>query len=160
MDKKLLKIFLCIGFLLIPFAFKREGLKDWMIVFFLKGYISSFIGTVVVRNNQLSYPVRFMRKFFRISILFDYLLFPLICVFFNRVTVNKNSLATIGYAIVFSLPMTILEVILERFTDLIKYKNNWSWLITLITLTITFLFVRVSLGLIRSFDLAEDIRAQ
>ena len=76
MQKKLLRIILGVGLLLIPFAFKREKLKDWLLIFFLKGYISSFLDQIIVKKKQISYPVRFMSKYFDSSILFDYLLFP------------------------------------------------------------------------------------
>ena len=130
MQKKLLRIVLGVGLLLIPFAFKREKLKDWLLIFFLKGYISSFLDQIIVKKKHISYPVRFMSKYFDSSILFDYLLFPLLCVFYNRTSEKSNLHSIFLQSFIYSTPMTVLEVILEKKTNLIRYKKNWNWLIT------------------------------
>lgn len=153
MQKKLLKIILGVGLLLIPFAFKREKLKDWLLIFFLKGYISSFLNQIIVKKKQVSYPVRFMSKHFDSSILFDYLLFPILCVFYNRTSEKSNLYSIFLQTFIYSTPMTVLEVILEKNTNLIKYNKNWNWLITYISLVITFLFVRGFIAIIRKFNI-------
>ena len=153
MQKKLLRIILGVGLLLIPFAFKREKLKDWLLIFFLKGYISSFLDQIIVKKKQVAYPVRFMSKYFDSSILFDYLLFPLLCVFYNRTSEKSNLHSIFLQSFIYSTPMTVLEVILEKKTNLIRYKKNWNWLITYFTLVITFLFVRGFIAIIRKFNI-------
>ena len=153
MQKKLLRIILGVGLLLIPFAFKREKLKDWLLIFFLKGYISSFLDQIIVKKKHISYPVRFMSKYFDSSILFDYLLFPLLCVFYNRTSEKSNLHSIFLQSFIYSTPMTVLEVILEKKTNLIRYKKNWNWLITYSTLVVTFLFVRGFIAIIRKFNI-------
>ena len=153
MQKKLLRIILGVGLLLIPFAFKREKLKDWLLIFFLKGYISSFLDQIIVKKKHISYPVRFMSKYFDSSILFDYLLFPLLCVFYNRTSEKSNLHSIFLQSFIYSTPMTVLEVILEKNTNLIRYKKNWNWLITYSTLVVTFLFVRGFIAIIRKFNI-------
>ena len=153
MQKKLLRIVLGVGLLLIPFAFKREKLKDWLLIFFLKGYISSFLDQIIVKKKQISYPVRFMSKYFDSSILFDYLLFPLLCVFYNRTSEKSNLHSIFLQSFIYSTPMTVLEVILEKKTNLIRYKKKWNWLITYSTLVVTFLFVRGFIAIIRKFNI-------
>lgn len=156
MQQKLLKLILIIGLSAIPFAFRREKLKDWLIIFFLKGYISSFIDQVVVRNKHISYPIRFLPKHFNLSILFDYLLFPLLCVFYNQTSYKSKPLSVILQSLVYSLPMTGFEVILERTTKLIKYKKNWNWIFTYSTLVITFLFVRGFIYIVRKLNIEKE----
>ena len=153
MQKKLLRIILGVGLLLIPFAFKREKLKDWLLIFFLKGYISSFLDQIIVKKKQISYPVRFMSKYFDSSLLFDYLLFPILCVFYNRTSEKSNLHSIFLQSFIYSTPMTVLEVILEKKTNLIRYKKNWNWLITYSTLVVTFLFVRGFIAIIRKFNI-------
>lgn len=153
MQKKLLRIILGVGLLLIPFAFKREKLKDWFLIFFLKGYISSFLDQIIVKKKQVSYPARFMSKYFDSSILFDYLLFPILCVFYNRTSEKSNLNSIFLQSFIYSTPMTVLEVILEKYTNLIKYNKNWNWLITYLSLVITFLFVRGFIAIIRKFNI-------
>ena len=153
MQKKLLRIVLGVGLLLIPFAFKREKLKDWLLIFFLKGYISSFLDQIIVKKKHISYPVRFMSKYFDSSILFDYLLFPILCVFYNRTSEKSNLHSIFLQSFIYSTPMTVLEVILEKKTNLIRYNKNWNWLITYSTLVVTFLFVRGFIAIIRKFNI-------
>ena len=153
MQKKLLRIVLGVGLLLIPFAFKREKLKDWLLIFFLKGYIASLLDQIIVKKKHVSYPVRFMSKYFDSSILFDYLLFPLLCVFYNRTSEKSNLNSIFLQPFIYSTPMTVLEVILEKNTNLIKYKKKWNWLITYVTLVVTFLFVRGFIAIIRKFNI-------
>jgi hypothetical protein len=153
MQKKLLRIVLGVGLLLIPFAFKREKLKDWLLIFFLKGYISSFLDQIIVKKKHVAYPVRFMSKYFDSSILFDYLLFPLLCVFYNRTSEKSNLNSIFLQSFIYSTPMTVLEVILEKMTNLIRYKKKWNWLITYFTLVTTFLFVRGFIAIIRRFNI-------
>ena len=153
MQKKLLRIILGVGLLLIPFAFKREKLKDWLLIFFLKGYIASFLDQIIVKKKRISYPVRFMSKYFDSSLLFDYLLFPLLCVFYNRTSEKSNLHSIFLQSLIYTTPMTVLEVILEKKTNLIRYKKNWNWLITYSTLVVTFLFVRGFIAIIRKFNI-------
>jgi hypothetical protein len=153
MQKKLLRIILGVGLLLIPFAFKREKLKDWLLIFFLKGYIASFLDQIIVKKKRISYPVRFMSKYFDSSLLFDYLLFPLLCVFYNRTSEKSNLHSIFLQSLIYTTPMTVLEVILEKKTNLIRYKKNWNWLITYSTLVVTFLFVRGFIVIIRKFNI-------
>lgn len=156
MQKKLLKIILGIGLLSIPFAFKRKRLKDWLLIFFTKGYISSFIDNVIVKNKNISYPIRFLPKYFSLSILFDYLLFPLLCVFYNRTSLKSKPISILLQSLFYSMPMTVFEVILEKYTNLIKYKKSWNWMITYSTLVVTFLFVRGFMFVTRKFNIEEE----
>ncbi|MFZ0443499.1 MAG: CBO0543 family protein [Bacillus sp. (in: firmicutes)] len=153
MQKKLLRIILGLGLLLIPFAFKKEKLKDWLLIFFLKGYISSFLDQIIVKKKRISYPVRFMSKYFDSSLLFDYLLFPLLCVFYNRTSEKSNLHSIFLQSLIYTTPITVLEVILEKKTNLIRYKKNWNWLITYSTLVVTFLFVRGFIAIIRKLNI-------
>ena len=153
MQKNLLRIIFGIGIFLIPFAFKREKLKDWLLIFFVKGYISSLINQIIVKKKHIVYPVRFMSKYFDLSILFDYFLFPLLCVFFNRTSEKSNLLSIFVQTFLYSTPMTVLEVFLEKYTKLIKYKKGWNWVITYFTLVVTFLFVRGFITIIRKLSL-------
>lgn len=156
MQKILLKIIFSIGLVSVPFAFKRKNLKEWLLIFFLKGYISSFIDQVIVKNKNISYPIRFMPKYFQLSILFDYLLFPLLCVFYNRTSMKSKLSSIILQPLIYSMPMTILEVILERYTHLIHYRKKWNWIITYSTLVITFLFVRGFMTVTRKLNIEKE----
>lgn len=153
LEKKLLKLLLGLGLILLPFTFKRKKLTEWLLVFFLKGYISSFFNSMIVSNKNISYPIRLMPKYFNLSILFDYLLFPILCVFYNRTSLTTKPIVTFLQSLLYSIPMTMLEVILEKYTKLVKYKKSWNWLMTYSSLAVTFLIVRFTLSIVRKFNI-------
>ncbi len=160
MDKKLLKFFWGLGLLLVPFAFRRKHLKTLLLTFFIKGYLVSFIDQIVVKRKQLKYPVRNFQNYFKTSILFDYFLFPLLCVFYHRTTEKKKGLAILLNAFFYSIPVTLIEGILEKKTNLIHYKNQWTRWISFATLTGTLWTVRILVVLINKFNRDETKPAQ
>ncbi|WP_442598464.1 CBO0543 family protein [Neobacillus sp. D3-1R] len=130
----------------------KKPVKDWIIVFFFKGFISGFIDSLVINKwNKICYPVRFFPKTFKINILYDLLLFPLSCVWFNQWTMRAPIKEIFLKVFVFSIPMTIIETIAEKKTRLLKYKKWTSWH-SLLSLTTTFLMTRGFLGLVRKMD--------
>lgn len=155
LDKKLLRIFSGIGIFLIPFAFRRNNLKDWLLVFFIKGYISSILATILVQKKKFRYPVRLVPNIFKISMIYDYLLFPLLGVFFNQTTLNSKPIQIFFQSLLFSTPMTIVEALLERYTKLIEYKKGWNSFTSFWTLTTTFLFIRLFMSIIRKFHIED-----
>lgn len=157
MERKILKALLFIGIGLLPAIFKDKLNKDWVIIFLLKAYLSSFLDHIVTGKKRITYPVRFLPKYFRINILFDYLLFPLLCVFYNQVTYRSNLMGIFLKVLLFSIPMTLVEVFLERKTKLIKFKKNWHWYYTLLSETFIILFVRMFIGLIRNIQSKKAI---
>lgn len=152
MERKILRFLLFLGIGLLPVIFRKKPVKDWFLVFFFKGYVSSFIDSIVTTEKWLNFPVRFLPKNFQINILFDYLLFPITCVAFNQISYHSKIPGIILKCFYFSIPMTILEALFERYTNLIKYKKGWHWYHTLLTETCTFLLSRTCLGIIQKFD--------
>ena len=99
-----------------------------------------------------------MSKYFDSSILFDYLLFPILCVFYNRTSEKSNLHSIFLQSFIYSTPMTVLEVILEKKTNLIRYNKKWNWLITYSTLVVTFLFVRGFIAIIRKLNIENHLK--
>ncbi|PAD82495.1 hypothetical protein C2I17_10720 [Niallia circulans] len=152
MERKILRLLLFLGIGLLPIIFRKKQAKDWFLVFFLKGYMSSFIDGIVTSKKRLSFPVRFLPKHFRINVLFDYLLFPITCVVYNQISYHSKLPGIILKALCFSIPMTIVEFLFEKYTKLISYKKGWNWYDTLLTETCTFLISRMCIGIIRKLD--------
>ena len=96
-----------------------------------------------------------MSKYFDSSILFDYFLFPILCVFYNRTSEKSNLQSIFVQSFMYSTPMTVLEVILEKKTKLIRYNKNWNWFITYLTLVVTFLFIRGFIAIIRKLNIEK-----
>jgi hypothetical protein len=140
----------------MPNVLKREPKKDWIIVFLLKCLVSGFLGSIIAGKKLLEFPVRLFPFAFKSSVVYDNLLFPLLCVFYNQTSYQSKLSSMIAQAFLYSLPMTGIEYILEKKTNLIKY-NKWTWYYTLITLTGTFLFVRGVMGYIRKITLSKPV---
>ncbi|RBW67319.1 CBO0543 family protein [Bacillus taeanensis] len=143
-----------LGLLCLPFALKRQPRKDWMIVFLLKTLISGFLGNIIAAKKWIEFPIRLFPKAFHSSVLYDNLLFPLLCVYYNQTTYRSKTLGMILQAFLYSAPMTAIEYWVERKTDLIDYKK-WTWYYTFFSLAGTFLFVRGTIGWIRKTSPTE-----
>lgn len=149
-DKIILKGLLGFGFLVLPWLLMRKRpIKDWVMVFLIKGVYVSILDSLVVQQKRVTYPIRLLKKAFKINILFDYLLFPVTCIFYNQITYDSKLLGILSKALFFSIPMTIMEAGFAKKTKLIRWKRKWEWYHTLISLTLTFWLDRGIMGLIR-----------
>lgn len=137
-----------IGLLLLIFAVDWHYFRDWVVVFLFKCLIDSLWGTAVINQHLLEYPFRQFPQFYKMSILFDFWIFPILCVLYNQITKKRGFRLILVYAILFSAGMTAIEYPLELYTELIHY-HNWSWYITFITLTVTFLSSRAFIAFYR-----------
>lgn len=129
-------------------VFRQPGIRDWLLIFFMKAYISSFFGIIVVAEGLIDYPVRLLPKYFDNSLMFEYIAFPASCLLYNQTTLKSGHVGIVLQAILYSSVMTMVEVALERYTDVIRY-HNWMWYHTLLTLIVTFLMVRYAIALVR-----------
>lgn len=152
MEKRILKGLFIIGLFLLPFTIKGKHIKDWIIIFLLKGFFSSIMDTFLIKRKKVSYPKRFLPRYFQINVLFDYLLFPITCVLFNQTTYNSNVLGIMFKALLFSIPMTAIETILEKNTKLIRFSKQWSSIHTLVSEMLTFMGTRLFIGLVRKYN--------
>jgi hypothetical protein len=148
-EERILLLLLVFGIIALVNLIRKPPVKDWVIIFLLKAYISSILDKFTVKKGFLVYPVKLI-KFFDTSFIFDYLLFPVACVYYNQVTYQKSLFAIISRVLLFSIPMTIVEQWLEYKTDLVKYKKGWNWKYTFSTLSVTFLLVRSLITMIRN----------
>lgn len=137
-----------IGLLLLIFAVDWRYFRDWVVVFLYKCLIDALWGAAVVNLKLLEYPYRQLPLYYEISLLFDFWVFPILCVLYNQITRKMGFRLILVYAILFSAGMTAIEYPLELYTELIKY-HKWSWYITFITLTVTFLSSRAFIAFYR-----------
>ena len=104
--------------------------------------MSWLFGLLVVEYGLISYPVREFQIANASSFSFEYFIYPAICIVFNlHFPKNRLFVYKFLWIILFSTCITILEVILERYTGLIEYIH-WTWYWSWITLLITFLISR------------------
>lgn len=122
--------------------------RDWVVVFLYKCLLDSLWGAAVINTGKIEYSFRQLPQYYRVSLLFDFWVFPILCILYNQITRERGIWPIIYYAVLFSAGMTAIEYPLELYTDLIKY-NNWSWFTTFYTLTITFLSSRAFIAFYR-----------
>ncbi len=138
----LLSVWVVTILLLIIFT-PREQIREAQVVFLFKQALTFLLGLLIVEFSLIEYPIRIFPIATRISFSFEYFIFPAISVLFVlRFPEHKSVLHKIGWYIFFPTWMTILEVIIERYTNLIDYIN-WAWYWTWITLLITFHLSRI-----------------
>ncbi|MEH7544986.1 MULTISPECIES: CBO0543 family protein [Bacillaceae] len=156
-DKKILKIITILGIGGWSFIFKKGPIKDWFLVYLFKTFITTMIDGPVVKKKLVSYPYRYFSKFFETNIVFDYVIFPLLCVLYSQFTYNLKLSKIIPSVFLFSVPMTIIQWWLEKYTKLVKYGRNWSPFHTLAVLTMTFWSSRGFIALIRFLNRRRNV---
>lgn len=125
----------CLAILLLIFA----CLKNWRkaIVGFLFIQLLTWpFGIIPVEYGALEYPVRFFPKIIKTSFTYEFLALPAVgsiyCIYFP---VGHRKLVKAIYIVTFPTVLTIGEVIILIYTDLIRYLH-WNWFITWVTVTI------------------------
>ncbi|MEH6904662.1 CBO0543 family protein [Neobacillus drentensis] len=147
-EKNILRFLFIFGIGTFFNLLRKPPLKDWLIIFLLKSYIATILDNLLVKRGYLKYPVNLFKSF-DISVLFSYLIFPISCIYFNQVTKSSSFTGIILKSILFSVPSAIAESWLERNTKLIKYKKSWTALHSFGSIALTFLIVRILMGIIR-----------
>ncbi|WHY03241.1 CBO0543 family protein [Neobacillus sp. DY30] len=149
MERIILWSLLIIGITLLFSSLRKPPIKNWIIIFSLSSYFSTFVGVLVVEEKMLEYPVRFLSNYFSSSLLYEYLLFPVVCIYFYQTTYGSRYLNMVLQCILYTTVLTIIEVFFERYTELIKY-HTWTWIYTFISTFILMMFIRFLMQLINS----------
>lgn len=129
LERKILKLLWILGFLIFPTLFKKPIKERW-IIFLLNSVFNQYLDNYLVQTNRLAYPVRIKNAhyFTKGSILYDTVLCPIVTVWYHQATKNtKNILEFIIKTIIYVSPQIIIEIIFEKYTNLVKYKNGWKW---------------------------------
>lgn len=127
--------------LLLVFIPKNKIL-DAHISFLFMQALTWIFGAIVVENRLIEYPFRFIHYAYRVSLVFEYFIFPAVSALFNvNFPVGKSLRHKIIYTFTYPTVITVIEVLLERNTLVIKYINwswYWSWISLLLTLILSF----------------------
>ncbi|MFJ8243727.1 CBO0543 family protein [Peribacillus asahii] len=122
----------------ILFFIPKNKIRLAVVAFLSKQAITFLIGAVVVEFGLIEYPVRLFASINRTSFTYEYYVLPVICAVFNVwYPTNKSTLIQLSYYVGYSSVLTIIEVIIEKYTALIKYIH-WEWYITWITVCFAF----------------------
>ena len=126
---------ICLLLMFIP----KNKIREASVAFLFKHLITWLFGLIVVELRLIKYPIRlFFPYATKSSFSFEYFIYPSLCAIFNvHYPTKKNFLGQFMYYFYFCTSMTFLEIILEKYTQILKYIH-WTWYITWITLFITF----------------------
>lgn len=127
-----------ISICLIP----KEKYRQASFIFLFAQFPAWIFGLIVVEVGWIEYPVRLLVKANRTSIIFEYLVLPIICIFFNiYYPSGQGFYKKIKYFLAILGVFTLLEYFTEKYTALIHYVH-WEWYLTFVTMAIFFYFVR------------------
>jgi hypothetical protein len=128
--------------ILIP----KDRRKEASIAFLYQHFITWFIGLLVVEWHLIEYPVRLLASVNKTSFTFEFFVYPVISSFFALYYPNNRSLLIrLFYIAIFTSSLIIPEVIIEKYTDLLKYIHwEWyySWLSVFFTLSLLRFFMK------------------
>lgn len=136
--------------ILIPIILRKPLIKDWIFIYILNAVTNGFLDMLLTTNKIITYPVRLFPKLLKINVLFDFLVYPLIAVLHNQITV-KDGPFSIFYKLLlyFIVPIYIFESWAVRKTNLIEWHKGWKGYHSFIGLTVKSLITRSILGIIK-----------
>ncbi|MEK4972250.1 CBO0543 family protein [Niallia sp. FSL R7-0648] len=123
-------------FLLVP---KQKTREAWVIFLSLQ-IITWPAGLLAVEWNMIDYPVQLFssaNKFNRSSFTFEFFLFPVTAIMFSLYFPKKlKKTGKFFYYFLFAGFFTCLEVVIERYTELVDYLS-WHGSYTLLSVMVT-----------------------
>ncbi|MGF7035015.1 hypothetical protein J2T17_006007 [Paenibacillus mucilaginosus] len=134
-----------LGTLLSLFLLPRGKVLQHHLVFLVVSLPTWVIGLMVVEWGLLAYPVRELAAINRTSFCFEYFLLPIVAVHYNAwYPENKRLGGRALYLLLYCSALTVPEILIERYTDLLSYLH-WSWYITFVSEGFIFLYSRAVL---------------
>lgn len=105
----------------------KDKLKQASIIFLYQQFVTWFLGLLVVELHLIEYPVRELANVNETSFLYEFLVFPVISIFYCLYYPQKsNAWRKFLYTSTYCTGITISEVIFEKYTFLINYIK-WEW---------------------------------
>ncbi|QKY70591.1 CBO0543 family protein [Lentibacillus sp. CBA3610] len=145
MDKVILWFSLILGIALFIFSLRKQPIKNWLLSFLLTAYFANIIGKIVVDLNLIKYPK--LSNNFDTGNLYEIFLFPVIGIYFYQTSYRSNLSGIIFQCALYTLGLTISEIILLKYTHLIEFVN-WHWTYTPLSIFCFMLAIRLLLELI------------
>ncbi|SMD13767.1 CBO0543 family protein [Sporomusa malonica] len=131
----------------------RYSLRKAQVAFFFMQMVTWIFGLLVVEWGLIEYPIHEFEHANMTSFTFEFFVYPVICTFYNLYyPETQRYFYEFWYTVLYCTPITLLEIILEKYTELIGYIH-WAWYWTWITLFLTF---RISRAYIKWFYSSHD----
>jgi hypothetical protein len=159
-ERQILKFSLILGLFFLPILFRKPSFKIWSTIYLTNGIVSHLTDRALVAQKKLSYPVRLVPKLTKNSLVYDYIICPLISVAYCQATNHSKPLGILGKGILFALPQVAIEYLAERKTKLIRYKNGWTVLHSYIGILVVKLTFRGLFGLLKKSDVLMNRRSR
>jgi hypothetical protein len=141
----ILYVYYAVTFISLAFIPKNKW-RQASIIFLFQQCVTWFAGLLVAELNLIEYPVRELAKVNKTSFLFEFLAFPVITIFFCLYYPQTDfRRRRVLYTSAFCSGITILEIIFEKYTQLITYiKWEWyfTWLSVYATLLLSYCFYK------------------
>jgi hypothetical protein len=113
-------------------------IRHGLLAFVYKQAITLLFGLVVAEKGLIKYPVREFKKAYKGSFSFGCFLYPSLCAIFNfYYPENRSRLSQFLYINSHAALLTLVEVVVERYTNLIKYVK-WKWYWSYLTMVLTY----------------------
>lgn len=122
----------------------RDKKRIALTAFLFKQVMTYVIGLYVVEYGMLSYPVRAFADINRTSLTYEFLSYPMVCaISVSYFPFGRRQWIQVSYLAAITTLLTIVEVLFEKYTSLIKYVHwfwYWSWGTIFLTLVFSTIF--------------------
>ncbi|MFP5114115.1 CBO0543 family protein [Bacillaceae bacterium C204] len=124
------------------FTIPKNKLRLAVTAFFFTQAITWIIGSLVVEYGLITYPVRCFADANRSSFTYEFFVYPVVAAVFNVFyPYSRSMFIKFLYFSAYCTALTIPEVFIEKYTDLIEYYH-WTWYWTWTSLFLTFMLTR------------------
>lgn len=139
----------------------KNKIREAQVAYLFKLVLTWLLGLIVAEYKLIEYPFRLFAYANKASFLFEFFFYPAMCsVFIVNYPEKKSSFIQFMYYFSWCTVITIIEVIQERYTDILTYKH-WTWYVTWITLYMTFyLSKKYNNWFFRKNDLGPRLRSK
>ncbi|TVY07848.1 CBO0543 family protein [Paenibacillus cremeus] len=104
----------------------REKLREAQIGFLIAQVPTWLLGVIVVQYDLVDYPVHFFDKATQTNFTYEFLALPVVCSLYSlHYPRQAGVLRKMGYSVMFPIVLTVIEVALQKYTNLIRY-NHWN----------------------------------
>lgn len=115
------------------------------------------LGLAAVELGLLQYPMHELSRANSTSFVFEYLILPIYCAhFIARFPVRASAVVKMLYYAAASGFITGIEIIVEKYTDILEY-NSWTWPVTFFSVLFILWLARVvTLWFFKKHDASLD----
>ena len=111
---------------LVGLAVKWKRMKAYIPVGLFVSFYANIWCFIAMNKNWWDFPIRIYEKPDDVSWPANFVALPIIAMFWVRYCPLKFR-EKITWALIASIAITSIEVILERYTEVLKYHNNYDW---------------------------------